>query len=162
MSVYREKIIEDLLRSRKELLDDLKAINDALELISISSPAQEESTPQSILYSTLTNPNSPGNYLVQYKTGWSMKQKILFVIRNEGRFLRLNELRNILLLVEKDKDLGWVGKKLYALMHPNYVHRLERKDNDKKAAWGLPEWVDDNGNVLPGKEPLPSNLHPIL
>jgi hypothetical protein len=91
-----------------------------------------------------------------YDKTWSHKNKILFFLKSEQRFLHITEMAQLAHAFEPGTRVdGWQNKispALSALKKEGKVVNITEGKSLRNTFWGSPKWLGNDGQVISGHE----------
>lgn len=85
-----------------------------------------------------------------YDENWNLKQKYLFILERENRFLHFKEAAQILINLEEKGDVKKVQSTLTTSTRPLKVKKIIVKvivgGSSAHTFWGKPEWLNSKGD----------------
>lgn len=148
-------LINILEKEREQLLFKLKAVDHALEVYTNSSKAEDAQ----ILLGQ--NPENDFREVVQvlirkyhlYNAGAPTRNKILFILKAEGRFLHVREIARIVQQLENENSVAAVIKKISPALSilkrlpDSTLVSIEVGQSHFNTFWGFNSWLNEDGSV---------------
>jgi hypothetical protein len=151
--VMNNIFLKILVEERMHLLEKLSVIEQA-----IGTYKTVAAEPANGLYVNLNSLlNTPGESFFQKYSGYNMdastRNKILFIIKTENRFLHVREIARIMQLMEEGETLQQAIKKISPAL--SFLKKLPDTPLTSVAAdglhfntfWGYKHWITDEGEI---------------
>lgn len=148
-------LVNILQKERDQLLFKLKAVDHALEAYTNSFKAQER---QVLL---VQNSENDFQEIVQllirkyhlYNAAAPTRNKILFILKAEGRFLHVREIARIVQQLENEISVAAVIKKISPALSilkrlpDSTLVSIEVEQSHFNTFWGFNSWLNEDGSV---------------
>lgn len=146
--------------------DPIKEAVDKLKLAKVELEAQLESVGNAIKALEGSNRSPTKNdlkiplitrkYAKDYDKEWSLPNKLLFLLKNENRFLHFREAATIVVELEDKGDIKILAGKISAgcgkLKREGVIIKYQIGSSNVNTFWGSPKWLDNEGNIKEGHE----------
>ena len=138
-----KEALKSLQLAKIELIKQLNDVTNAIN--SLSGGGSTEAVPLSG-----SDENSIG-----YDSSWSLKNKFLFLLKQESRFLHFREAAEHICQLDgkgNPKELaGKISASCQEIKGKTIVkYRVTKSNQD--TFWGSPKWLDDSGEIITGYE----------
>lgn len=149
-------LIKALEQEREHLLKKLKLIDQAIRLYRDDSETMKTISLLAKLdmghFSNEVHEAKVGLY-AQYDQSKNIRYKVMTIIHNEGRFLHVREIAKIAHRFEPDISVQSFIRKISPALsllkkmdNPCVVSKIVAKSHFD-TFWGLPEWLDEKGDI---------------
>lgn len=144
-----EHTIKELEKLKQELLERARQVDitiNTLKSMSISSGITANST---------VKPNENSNQIPgyeKYDSDTTFRNKVMFVIKTENRFVHSREIADILSKVESNNEdlTRKVSASLSFLRQHDMIVKIKAGNSNINSFWGSKKWLDEKGNPLSG------------
>lgn len=146
-----------LQEERQQLLQKLATIDQAIEMYKVTTEANENGLRQNIYINVNAILNSTDNGFFhkysQYISEWPTKDKILFIIKTENRFLHVREIARIMHLLEEGETMQQAIKKISPAL--SFLKKgtgaklvsVEAGGLHFNTFWGYRDWINLDGEI---------------
>ena len=148
-------LVNILEKEREQLLFKLKAVDHALQAYTNTSKEREE---QMLLDQNRENDFQEIVQLLirkyhHYNAAAPTRNKILFILKAEGRFLHVREIARIVQQLENEVSLSAVIKKISPALSilkrlpDSTLVSIEVEQSQFNTFWGFNSWLNEDGTV---------------
>ena len=139
---------EAIIPLRVQIVELLDYIDDVLSIKADSSESKTEKD------NNIEEDKS--QKLSYYSPDWSFVKKFIFVLKSENRFIHFREAAEIVAGLEDGGDVDDLTHKLSnstrKLKVADKIIKVQHGNSLKNTFWGLPKWLNENGEIKKGHE----------
>ncbi|WP_299099546.1 hypothetical protein [uncultured Winogradskyella sp.] len=150
---------ESIVSLAKELKE---AYDFALKIIGDNETLSDTKTDDNIVKDNILISNNFKQKFSEYNDKWNLKNKFLYILKKENRFLHFREVAQIIFRLEdkkssyeEERDLARLisnNNSLRAYKATGDIVNIKHKGSPKKSFWGSKKWVDKDGTIKRGYE----------
>ena len=143
-------IIAALKVKKKTLERRIASLTEAIRVLEEDSGSGSGTDPLPVMIM-----DAAINSRSQYDTHWTYPQKVIYILKDKGRFLHFREIAEEIVNIERRSNVDIVKFALQLSYNTSGIKNKEIVkyvvDNaNQKTFWGLPQWLDSDGK--PKKE----------
>ncbi len=146
--------IDSLLIAKSALEKQLEGVNLAIKTLG----GEINNNTDPVLVNSEKGYNSTHNVkrVSDYSKDWGLANKFLYLLKKEQRFLHFRESADLIIQLEGSGETNELAGKLSsatnALKKSGQIIKFQPTNRNRETFWGIPKWLDENGNVKSGHE----------
>jgi hypothetical protein len=142
--------IQELLKIKEDLLNKIKQIDITIDTIKMMGVGVVNNTNSSNLNASVPSPEG-------YNASDTLRQKVAFVIKREGRFLHVREISNYIHQLEPKFSIPDIMQKLTPtisnLRNAGKLVKLQIGSSNQNCFWGSPNWLNADKTAKAERKP---------
>ncbi len=140
--------IKELIELRNELLKKIEHIDNTIDILK-SLNSNSITTPSA---STSSNFKMRNDKYKDYKSSDSLRGKIAYILKTEGRFLHVREIALILHSLEPNHSvkeyITKISPAISYLRRRGVIVKVKASKSNVNTFWGSKNWIDKKGEVI--------------